>query len=151
MIISVMKRCFQTVMSLNTYLRKISKFRRALRILTSESSPSKIILISQHFPIDKCIDMNVHRFHPLDGPKLSQEIGSGSMRRYDTLRIRHSLEEFWFLSVNVCEFKNWCYIATPVAIIRGWPDSHQLVIKHVLETWGGGKINIVWTVEIKDK
>jgi hypothetical protein len=97
----------QTVMmSLNTYLWKISKMRQALRIPTSESCPSKTISISQCVPIDKYTDMNVHRFYPLHWLKLSQEIGGGGTRRYDTLRIRHSLEEFWFLSVNVCEFKN---------------------------------------------
>lgn len=78
----------------------------ALRIPNSESCLHKTISISQCFSIDKCTDMNVHMFRPLDGLRLSQEIRGGGTRWYNTLRIRHSLEEFWFLCVNVCEFQN---------------------------------------------
>lgn len=103
--------------------------------VTSVSCLCRTTSISQSLPTDKCTDMNVHSFHPLDRLRLSQEIRGGGTRRYDTLRIRHSLKKFGFFSISVSEFKNWCYITTPIAIIRGWPYSNQLVIKHILETW----------------
>lgn len=106
MINLAMKECFvQTVMmSQSTYLWKISNLRQAL-IITSESCLCKKISISQTLPTDKCTDMKVHSFCPLDKLRLSQEIRGGSARRYDTLRIRHRLEEFGFFSINICEFK----------------------------------------------
>jgi hypothetical protein len=73
------------MISLNIYLWQISKWRWALRIPNSEFCLRETISISQYVSIDKCNDMNVHMFHPLDGLRLSQEIRGGGTRRYNTL------------------------------------------------------------------
>ena len=83
----------QTVMiSLNTHLWKISKRRWALKIPNTEPCLHKTISISQCVSVDRRNDMNVRIFHPLDGLRLSQEVRGGGTRRYNTLRIGHSLE-----------------------------------------------------------
>lgn len=66
--------------------------------------------------------------------KTSEEVGCCCSRWYDPFRVRNGPEQLWLPCVHIFEDHDGGYVTTAVAVVWGWPDGYQLLIKHKFVT-----------------
>ena len=61
------------------------------------------------------------------------EVRCGDPWRYQSLWLGDSLEQLCFPPIPIGYLQDGGYVPTSIAVVWRWPDSHQLVVKHVLD------------------